>query len=85
MPTSTLTRKGQTTVPKEIRDYLGLSTGDRIEYTLDEEGRVILSPSGIDISELDGFLARTSTKRATLADMQHAVEGEAAKSFGRKG
>ncbi|MEX0746797.1 MAG: type II toxin-antitoxin system PrlF family antitoxin [Rhodothermales bacterium] len=84
MPLSTITRKGQTTVPKEIRDHLGLSTGDRIEYTVDDEGRVILTPSNIDIAELDGFLARKASKRATLADMQRAIESEAARSVARK-
>lgn len=32
MPTSTLTSKGQTTVPKEIREALNLETGDRLSW-----------------------------------------------------
>lgn len=80
MPTSTLTRKGQTTVPKEIREYLGIGSGDRIEYTVDAEGRVVLTPSSIDLSELDGLLARQGRKRTSLSDMQRAIEREAAQS-----
>lgn len=85
MPTSTLTRKGQTTVPKEIREYLGIESGDRIEYTVDAEGRVVLTPSTVDISELDGLLARRGKKRASLAEMQRAIEREAAKSVRKSG
>ena len=31
---ATLTSKGQTTIPKEIRDGLGMKPGDRISFTL---------------------------------------------------
>ena len=34
---STLSSKGQTTLPKQVRDILGLNTGDRIIYEI--EGR----------------------------------------------
>lgn len=32
MSTSTMTRKGQVTIPKEIRDKLGLTEGDRVFF-----------------------------------------------------
>jgi AbrB family looped-hinge helix DNA binding protein len=32
MVTSTVTRKGQVTIPKEIRDTLGLREGDRVFF-----------------------------------------------------
>ena len=31
---ATLTSKGQTTIPKEIRDSLGMKPGDRMTFTL---------------------------------------------------
>lgn len=34
MSTATLTSKGQTTVPKEIREHLRLHAGDRIEFVI---------------------------------------------------
>lgn len=51
--TSTLTSKGQTTVPKSIRSYLGLHAGDQLDFVV-EEGRVILQPATVDIRELKG-------------------------------
>ena len=32
MATSTMTRKGQVTIPKDIRDELGLAAGDRVFF-----------------------------------------------------
>jgi len=43
MPTSTITAKGQVTIPKEIRKTLRLKTADRLLF-LQEKGRVILYP-----------------------------------------
>jgi len=40
MATATLTSKGQITVPKEVRDQLHLSTGDRVAFSpMAKEGR----------------------------------------------
>lgn len=35
---STITAKGQTTVPKAVRDALGLHNGDRIAFCVDPSG-----------------------------------------------
>ncbi|WP_031516648.1 AbrB/MazE/SpoVT family DNA-binding domain-containing protein [Desulfofalx alkaliphila] len=39
--TSTITSKGQTTIPKEIRYMLGLEEGNKIVYTPCKEGFII--------------------------------------------
>ena len=41
MPISTITAKGQVTIPKTIRDRLGLSEGDRLAFSIDENGRIV--------------------------------------------
>ncbi len=41
MPT-TLTVKGQVTIPKPIRDALGLAPGTPIDFALNREGQVVL-------------------------------------------
>jgi len=46
---STLTQKGQTTIPMEIRHELGLEAGDKIEFEI-IKGQVILKKlSAIDV------------------------------------
>lgn len=40
--TSTLTSKGQVTVPKKIRDYLGLQPGSTVAFSLGPHGEVVV-------------------------------------------
>ena len=39
---ATLTSKGQTTIPKQIRDSLRMKTGDRMTFTLLRDGTVLM-------------------------------------------
>lgn len=45
MPT-TLTSKGQVTIPKAVRDYLGLRPGNSVSFEVDAEGRVVVARAG---------------------------------------
>lgn len=52
---STLTSKGQVTIPAEVRRHLGIKEGDTITFTLDEEGTVrVKVPRFPTISSLRG-------------------------------
>jgi AbrB family looped-hinge helix DNA binding protein len=42
-PSSTISSKGQVTVPIEVRHRLGLRAGDRVEFVF-EDGRTVLRP-----------------------------------------
>ena len=52
MANATLTSKGQTTIPKEIRDSLGLKPKDRLNFTLLPNGTVIMRVKNKSILEL---------------------------------
>jgi antitoxin PrlF len=39
---STLSDRGQTAIPSSIRKHLGLEGGSKIEYEIDDEGRVVI-------------------------------------------
>lgn len=55
---STLTSKGQTTIPRSVRRALGLSPGDKIAFRLDEDGVSIRRADHQDDDPaLAGFLA----------------------------
>lgn len=73
MPTSTLTSRGQTTIPKPIREAMSLRPGDRLEFTL-EGDRVILRRAGADLTALDGLLDRSDQEPVSVAEMHEAIE-----------
>ena len=55
---ATLTSKGQTTIPKEIRDSLGMKPGDRMTFTLMPDATVIMRLKGKSVTELAGMLQK---------------------------
>ena len=73
MPASLITSKGQTTIPKKIRNLLHLRPGDRIDFVVEESGRVVLEPATHDINDLEGMLHRPGMKALSDADMKRAV------------
>jgi AbrB family looped-hinge helix DNA binding protein len=59
---STLTSKGQTTIPKMIRDKLAMKSGDRVTFTLMPDGTVLMRVKNKSISGLAGVLRRKGQK-----------------------
>lgn len=53
----TMTSKGQTTVPVEVRDLLNLKAGDRLRYVV-KDGNVLLKAKNKKAADLAGILAR---------------------------
>ena len=74
MPVSTITSKGQITIPKEIREHLHIQTGDKIDFILDESGKVIFRPATLDIAELKGVLQRENVKSVSVQEMNKAIK-----------
>jgi len=52
---STITSKGQITVPQEIRKRLGLEPGDRVEFVV-EEGRTVIRPARTEVNPFEKFI-----------------------------
>lgn len=44
--TTTLTSKGQVTIPKQIRDALGMSPGCSVQFAVNREGDVVIHKVG---------------------------------------
>jgi AbrB family looped-hinge helix DNA binding protein len=70
---STLTSKGQITLPKALRERLNLSTGDRIEFVLDEESNLRLVVKPCSIRRLKGMLPGPQNP-VSLQEMDRAIE-----------
>ena len=80
MSTAKVTTKGQITIPKGIRDALGLQPGDRIAFHLLEGGRVELQPRTVDLVSLAGSV-RTEVRGVTLDDKEAAIADGAAEGL----
>jgi AbrB family looped-hinge helix DNA binding protein len=70
---STVTSKGQITIPKQIRDQLRLEPGDRVEFQLDRQGHVILRAKNVDIRELKGILRSKRKTPVSIEEMNEAI------------
>ncbi len=79
---STISSKGQVTVPQEIRLRLGLQTGDRVEFVVEEE-RTVIRPARSEenpfkkyIGILGKFPGGEKGIRAWIDDMRSDDDGK---------
>jgi antitoxin PrlF len=70
MSLATMTSKGQTTIPKDIRDALSLQPQDKIHFTLISDGTVILRAKHRSITEMCGILHDPQRSTVELDDMK---------------
>ncbi len=73
---ATVTSKGQITLPKALRDRLGLKRGSRIRFRLDAKGRLQGDPVLHDLEDLWAMADRNPRQRRAMT----AEEMEAAKA-----
>lgn len=71
--TATITSKGQVTIPKEIRDYLKLDTGSKVEFVIDGSGEVNVISLNIPVSALSGILHPQGMKATSIEEMEEAI------------
>lgn len=67
-----LSPKGQITLPKEMREELGLQPGDTMVYTIIDR-QLVITPKSIDFNDLAGFLGDPPGGRATLEEIDSTV------------
>ena len=79
---STLSIKGQATIPKAIRDHLHLEPGDRIKFFKHPDGSVVILPK-IPTSRLKGIVR--ARRQASLNDMETAIGDGAVNGRQRRG
>jgi antitoxin PrlF len=78
MSESTISSKGQVTIPKAIRMRMHLKVGDRLRFVVEADGSVRLAAATRDVSTLRDILPRPK-RRATVDDMQSVIRRRAAK------
>lgn len=77
MSTSTLTSKGQITLPRDVRQALGLGVGDKVDF-VEVEGGFKIVPLRKDVRGLKGRFAGRVTRPVTIQEMNDAIAQSAA-------
>lgn len=68
---SSITVKGQATIPKAIRDHLHLKPGDKVRFFIHPNGSVVLLPT-LPVTALRGML-KAKRPGKSLADMNEGI------------
>ena len=66
---ATLTSKGQTTIPKAVRDALGMRAGDRITFTLLADGVVLMRVKNKSVMTVAGSLRKQGRKALAIEQL----------------
>jgi|TARA_B110000208_G_C11685789_1_gene400468 AbrB family looped-hinge helix DNA binding protein len=69
---------GRTTLPKSVREALGVEAGDTVHYVLSDDGVQILKSRSV--VELAGVLARDAQAPISFEDMNEAIAQGAVES-----
>jgi len=84
MPISTITSKGQITMPLAVRNALGLQTGDKVDFVPIEGGFKVV-PLRADVAVLKGRFAGRVKKPVSIEEMNDAIEAAGAESASKRG
>lgn len=72
MLTSRVTKKGQVTIPAQLRDALGLNPGDEVEFMRENKNRIVVIRRKKNVEESFGIVK--VHLKVTLKDIEEAIE-----------
>lgn len=67
---TTMSSKGQVTIPRDVRDRLGLQAGDKIAWSLLSNGTVVVRPKTRRLSDLVGILTKPDQPSVSIDTMR---------------
>jgi AbrB family looped-hinge helix DNA binding protein len=67
---TTMSSKGQVTIPRDVRERLGLKAGDKIAWSLLRNGTVAVRPKTRRLVDLVGMLTRPGQPGVTVDEMR---------------
>jgi AbrB family looped-hinge helix DNA binding protein len=67
---TTMSIKGQVTIPRDVRERLGLQAGDKIAWSLLSNGTVVVRPKTRRLVDLVGMLTRLGQPGVTIDEMR---------------
>ena len=78
MATAILTSKGQVTIPQQVREKLGVTTGDRVEFIELDDGGFALVAAIEDVRALKGIVPKPR-KPVSIEQMRRIVARRASR------
>jgi antitoxin PrlF len=81
MATSTITSRGQTTIPRDIRKKMHLQEGDRIEWVERNDGHIEIIAITRDAEDVAGMFSDWVKKPVSIDDMNKRAKQLAAAKF----
>jgi len=72
MSLTRVSKKGQITIPRDVREALGLRSGDRVEIVV-EGGKAILKPLKKSPEEVYGKLSSFAKKAVSVEEMDQGI------------
>lgn len=81
MQQTTLTSKGQVTIPKNIRDFIGLHSGDKIEFVITEKNEILLRPITKKVDDVFGVLHKPGRNAVSVEEMNTAITQKIRENF----
>jgi len=83
MEQAKVTSKGQITIPKKIREKLNINPGDKVIFSENEKGELVIETKKKSILRLAGILHRPDQKKITIEEMNEAVKEAAVEKYKR--
>lgn len=81
MAASTITSKGQITIPKAVRDALKLNAGDKIEFVVTDKREALIRPISKKVDDVFGILHKPDQKKVSVEEMNEGIRHKMKERF----
>lgn len=78
--TSTITQKGQVSIPKEIRDFFNLKTSDKLHFSV-EKNKIVAEPV-VSVKEMRGFIK--TNKVLSKSEMKRIIRDAVVEKYANR-
>ncbi len=74
MSQSTITSKGQITIPKDVRNILHLESGSKVDFFVNDNGEAIMRPLSKTTDEVFGILSSKKRVKISVKDIDRKIK-----------
>ncbi|MCP3963531.1 MAG: AbrB/MazE/SpoVT family DNA-binding domain-containing protein [bacterium] len=74
MSISTLTSKGQVTIPKDLRRRLRLRAGDKLDFRAEQDGSLRVYPVARTVAEVFGAFSDKASRRHSTTEIRERLK-----------